>query len=299
MLSFGQPGAGAVRAWSFSPDGRWFAYVYSPNGSNWFLRIVALQNVVRANGTTIPQWSTPVSGVGTVFTAPWNNGNFGWAGSNAVTSRGITAPNTYTLHVACPLVAAGAAMSYTVQKSVIPGQFDWAFRVGPCGEKVALVPLGGGFLEFVSTATAALVQPSQNNVPWAISGAVTNLTTQGHGANSLLVSRPGGNISIDDPECFQVVGGVRVRVDRVKASTLPNANQGIVHVGEAFISLLPAGQRRWAKVPNINGWGKGGESHWCLLAQAIAPPVTPPPWNPVSPFPGGAQNCAQRNIFIA
>ena len=51
-FNFGLVASGR-RAWAWSPDGRLFAYAGSPNGSDWFLTIVALQAITRSNGTTV------------------------------------------------------------------------------------------------------------------------------------------------------------------------------------------------------------------------------------------------------
>src|SRR4051812_39321500 len=74
--------ASGRRAWAWSPDGRYFAYVGSPNGTDWFLTIVALQNITRANGTTVNKGSVAAQSNG-IFAGLWNTSNFGWAGSKA------------------------------------------------------------------------------------------------------------------------------------------------------------------------------------------------------------------------
>jgi hypothetical protein len=96
-------------------------------------------------------------------------------------------------------------------------------------------------------------------------------------------------------------------VDRVKASTLPSGNLGVLSIGSAAVGLIKAGQKAWVQVPNTNpaGWGNQGEQHWCLLAQAYTSDnaTVKKPWNGqmVSPpaFPLALANCAQRNVMIS
>jgi hypothetical protein len=159
----------------------------------------------------------------------------------------------------------------------------------------------------ISTATAAQIQFKQNNLPISISstGASVSLTTTAHTAKGVTVNTGNGTtVAVDDPDCASVGGGVTVRVDRVKASTLPSANLGVVAVGSADISQLLIGKSAWVQVPNTAGWANQSEPHWCLLAQAYTSDGTTVPraWNGqmTAPpaFPVANENCAQRNIEI-
>lgn len=93
-----------------------------------------------------------------------------------------------------------------------------------------------------------------------------------------------------------------VRVDRVKSTTLPSANLGVLPVGTAVLGKLQVGKNIWVQVPNQNGWANQSEKHWCLLAQAytVDGATVPRPWDgqATNPFPIANENCAQRNIEI-
>jgi len=62
----------STRAWAWSPDGRLFAYAYSNTGSNWFLKIVALQSFIRADGSIASPGTLLVSGSAGGFSLPWD-----------------------------------------------------------------------------------------------------------------------------------------------------------------------------------------------------------------------------------
>jgi len=132
------------------------------------------------------------------------------------------------------------------------------------------------------------------------------ITTNTHGINGVTVDTGGTNVMVDDPDCTFVGGGVRVHVDRVKASTLPSANLGVLSVGTAALGLSRVNSSYWVQVPNQNTilWDNQGEQHWCLLAQSYTPDGTtiPSPWDGQAatppPFPVSLENCAQRNIGI-
>ena len=69
-------------------------------------------------------------------------------------------------------------------------------------------------------------------------------------------------VLVDDPDCTFVGDGIVARVDRVKASTLPTANLGVLAVGTASAFSLKKGDApRWVQVPNTNGWANLGEEH--------------------------------------
>jgi hypothetical protein len=133
-----------------------------------------------------------------------------------------------------------------------------------------------------------------------------SITTRQAGANGVDILRgPAATVTtVDDPECTQVNSGTLVRVDRVKASTLPTANLGVQAVGLSNAGPLSVGQSRWVQVANANGWVNQSEPHWCLLAQTYTADGTTVarPWfgnyNLPPPFPVALENCAQRNIHI-
>lgn len=313
--SFGLSASGR-RAWAWSPDGRFFAYVSSPYGPDWYLTIVALQNITRSNGSTVLKGQVAVTDSG-VFAGSnplqyWTNSNFGWAGSKAVIASGAYVGGSgFTVSLACP-----EAQSPNVWGNLFPtfpGQVDWAFLVSPCGSVVAFAPKRlvstappqDFFL--ISTATAIQTQFRKNNVPTSISstGANVSITTIAHTANGVTVNTGNGTTdTVDDPDCTLVGGSITIRVDRVKASTLPTANLGVLPIGTAVLGKLQVGNYSWVQVPNQNGWANQSEKHWCLLAQAYTVDGTTVlrPWNGQAtnppPFPIANENCAQRNIEI-
>lgn len=314
-FQFGLSASGR-RAWAWSPDGRFFAYVSSPNGPDWYLTIIALQNITRSDGSTVLKSQVAVTASG-LFPGSnplqyWTNSNFGWTGSKAVIASGAYAGGSgFTVSLACP-----EAPSPNVWGNLFPtfpGQVEWAFLVSPCGSVVAFAPKRlvstappqDFFL--ISTATATQTQFRKNNAPTSISstGANVSITTTVHTANGVTVNTGNGTtVTVDDPDCTLVGGGITVRVDRVKASTLPSANLGVLPIGTALLGKLQVGKNSWVQIPNQNGWANQSEKHWCLLAQAYTVDGTtvPRPWNGQAtnppPFPIVGENCAQRNIEI-
>jgi hypothetical protein len=305
--------ASGRRAWAWSPDGRFFAYVASPNGTDWYLTVIALQNITKSNGTVVAKGQEALSGVNGLFNGLWNNGNFGWAGSKAVIASGVGAGGgTIARTVACPEAAPTNAYGETIPDS--PGQIGWAHLASPCGSVVAFVPkilttsAGSRNAYLISTATAKVVPFKSNNVATTvtISGANPSITTVTHTANGVRVNTGSTTQNVDDPDCTVVGGGVAAWVDRVKASTLPSANLGVVSVGSGVVGLIRTGQSAWVQVPqqNASGWANQGERHWCLLGQAYTSDGTTvaKPWNGQAtsppPFPVSRNNCAQRNIEI-
>jgi hypothetical protein len=310
-FSFGLSASGR-RAWGWSPDGRLFAWVGSPNGNDWYLTIVTLAPLTRSDGTILAAGHIALQANG-LFNGPWNASNFAWAGSKAVIASGVAAGGGQTaLVVACPESPGGASYGDLLLNSA--GQIDYVYLVSPCGSVVAVVPkilnaaAGSRDAYLVSTATAVVVPFKINNAPTSVTivGLNPSLTTLAHGARGTRVNTgSGATVDVDDPDCTLVGGGVRVTVDRVKASTLPSGNLGVIAVGtgSALGSLLHA-HSAWVQVVNSNGWANQSEPHWCLLAQAYTADDTtiPKPWNGqlASPpaFPIALINCAQRNIQI-
>jgi hypothetical protein len=70
--------AGDRRAWGWSPDGRLFAHVKSISGGHWWLTVVALADITRANGTVVKKGQVAVTDSGMFGGVPsWTNANFG------------------------------------------------------------------------------------------------------------------------------------------------------------------------------------------------------------------------------
>lgn len=296
------------RAWGWSPDGRYFAYASSTSGPDWSLVIVALQNTTRADGTVVLKGQTSASTVG-VYTGAFSPTTFGWAGSRAVVSSGKNNVGIART-VLCPEAAGSATWGETVPD--FPGQLDWSYLVSPCASVIAFVPrvlvaaIGSRNAYLVLVTQASITPFKKNNVPTVvtISGPNPTINTLGHTANGVSIVTGGGTITVDDPDCTGVATGITVHVDRVKASTLPSGNLGVVPVGSANVGPLSVGTKRWVQVPPPAAWANQSETHWCLLAQAyttdkVAIPVA---WNgqaaSPSAFPQSLDNCAQRNIDI-
>jgi hypothetical protein len=302
------------RAWAWSNDGRLFAHVMSVNGNDWYLTIVALQDVQRSNGTVVPRGQAAVSNASGIFAGQWTNAQFGWAGSKAVVSAGASPSGGIVRSVSCPEAPANNTWGDLIP--AFPGQIDWVHVVSPCGSVVAFVPkilqpaAGSRGVVLVSTATAQETHfKRNNNVPTSVditgNPPEPSITTNQHAALGVAVDTGSGTSVVDDPDCTLVGGGIRVTVDRVKASTLPSANLGVLPVGTAALGVLRQGQSAWVQVPNTNasGWANQSERHWCLLAQAYTADGTiPRSWNGQAsnppPFPVTSQNSAQRNIEI-
>jgi hypothetical protein len=322
------------RAYAFSPDGRFLVYVVSINltaagaASPWLLSIFALQPFSRADGTTVAPGSVIVSKQSST-SWNWTGSNFLWVGSSAVLASGPDdnqkpAPNSQLeWNLLCPSApAASSVWSFLSPWPTIPtnaagipqGALDrWFYLVGPCESVIAFAPnvTSQATCDFVlvSLSTALTISFTQNNAPITVTAhdVFPSITTTTHTANGVSIDR--GNhdfLSVDDPECTAVAQTVQVAVDRVKASTLPTANLGVVAVGQASAGPLPVGTFKWVQVPNLNGWANQGEEHWCLLAQAFTLDGTtiPRPWNGQMmggppQFPITDVNCAQRNIMIS
>ena len=300
------------RTWGWSPDGRMFAYIYEPGNSpsssgesSWEMGVIALQPITLSDGTTAPI-GAPIAVASGRFDGVWTQGQFGWAGSQAVVAQGaawdlfahffLGAPNAEVVTIVCPLappasLPGGATWSDTKSFSTvitgtppftppIPHQdrVDWMCLVSPCGSYVAVVPrildpsAPPQTIVLVATADAQEVTFRRNNV--AVSGitstgATLSITTNSHTALGVTIDTGNGTtVVVDDPECTFVGGGVVVRVDRVQASTLPTANLGVLPIGTAALSALQQNGFSWVQVPNQNGWANQSEKHWCLLAQA-------------------------------
>jgi hypothetical protein len=309
-FNFGSP-AGGRRTWAWSPDGRFFAHAASTGGNAWALKIVTLQAIPLPDGTTVAAGVGVVSTTG-AFAAAWNQNQFGWAGSKAVVVAGTATAGVIALTVACPEVHAPGNV-YTESLPAPPAQIDYSFLVSPCASVVAIMPrvldvaAGTRDARLVSTASASIIPFRQGNANFTVTVVSANpsMTTNSHTANGVRINTgAGATVDVDDPDCTAVGGGAVVHVDRVKASTLPSANLGVVHVGTSAASAIAPGQSRWVQVPPPNGWINGNETHWCLLAQTFTsdPTVIPQPWDGhTSPtaFPLAAVNTAQRNIDIA
>ncbi len=329
------------RAWGWSPDGRFLAYAVSGGQimgtgvgatSDWKLSVFALQAFTRTDGTTVAPGSAVVSTQsGAIWS--WTQSNFRWVGSSAVLASGPGDPEKppasanwqMEWHLLCPSapVAAPNVWSVTSPAPTIPtgpggplGALDkWVYLVSPCESVIAFAPnLSAQATAHFVVVSLAQAQPTaftQNNVSKPVPAIATQpkITTNQHTANGVTIDIGDGNMAhfmtVDDPDCTAVSQTVQVAVDRVKASTLPSGNLGVIAVGQASAGPLRMGMFQWVQVPNLNGWANQGEEHWCFLAQAFTLDGTtiPRPWNgqgAMPPaFPVSDDNCAQRNIMIS
>lgn len=311
-------------AWAWSPDGKLFAYVHSStpyfpgnpsaNPIDWNLVVVALDNITRYDGSTVSVRNSVCRHSGILnapnLTQAWNNSNFGWAKSNAIIASGAFLGQHQR-----DIISPYSPNSKLENLAFTPDpDIEWENLVSPCGSMVACMPkkrttnAPNTNFEFVSTRTGdRLLELKLFNRSIPIpqcTGSNPSITTVRAGAAGLAINTgdPAAPIiSADEPDCTFIGGGVRVRVDRVKASTLPSGNLGVVGVGESASSVLEKGKYAWVEVPQLNNWDNQSEPHWCLLAQAYTTDgmVIPKPWNGQTAFPVSLENCAQRNIEIS
>jgi hypothetical protein len=320
------------RAWDWSPDGRFLGYAaagtmtVTGGAVDWTLSVLALQFFTRADMSTVPAGGVIVS---ELSNGPWiwTQANFRWAGSSAVLASGpgdpIKPPLVATVpplqwRLLCPAAPAGG----NVWRDVSPlgaganGNIDrWLYLPSPCESVIALTPnLSAQATEdirLVSLSTASRTTFKRNNLPVTVQCVATapKITTAAHVANGVSIDIGNGLVAsfvtVDDPDCTAIAQSAQVVVDRVKASTLPTANLGVLAVGQASAGPLAVGAVKWVQVPNMIGWANQSEPHWCLLAQAFTLDGTtiPRPWDGQAatppPFPLQDENCAQRNIMIS
>jgi hypothetical protein len=313
VVTLGNPASGR-RAWGWSsPGNHFFAYAYGPSasGTDWRLKVFALNGATRIDGGAIApgtkvleypaSMATPIQ-----YSAPWTANNFRWIQGEAILCFGTPASGTgISRAVACFRTAAG-----TTYPELVPAGLTWLYRASPCGSRIAFMaqvtPPATRAITFVSTETGAVTSARINNVatPVSTDGQTPTITTNAHTARGVAINPgSGATIFVDDPDGTAATRGLEVRVDRVKASTLPSANLGVLPVGSAAGGPIPPGGFAWVQVPNTTGWSNQGETHWCLLAQAYSVSTAiPQPWHgdvaSPPPFPANLPNCAQRNIHI-
>lgn len=202
------------RAWAWSPDGRFFAYVSSANGPDWDLTIVALQEVRRSDCSVVGKGSVAAraSGLFAAGQSPlqyWNNGQFGWAGSKAVSASGAYSGGSGIIRsLLCP-ESPGPNNFWTELIPDRAGQIDWVNLVSPCGLAVAFTPkklnASAPPLEFllVSTASAQQTHFRKNNAALSITGTgpTPSITTNRHANNGVRIDTGDGTtIDVDDPD---------------------------------------------------------------------------------------------------
>ena len=212
------------RAWAWSPDGRFFAYVSSANGPDWNLTIVALQETRRSDCSIVSKGNVAATASG-IFAAGqsplqyWNNSNFGWAGSKAVSASGAYSGGSGILRsLACP----EAPIANNFWTELIPdraGQIDWVYLVSPCGLAVAFTPKKlnpfAPPLDFllVSTASAQQTHFRKNNAAQSIAttGSNPSITTNRHADNGVRIDTGDGTkIDVDDPDSILRAGLCKV-----------------------------------------------------------------------------------------
>lgn len=226
-VSFGSCGS-KRRGWSWSSDGNYFAYVCSPNGPDWSLTIVALQDLRRADCSLLKKGAiaATASGVFAGQSAPqwWTNANFGWLGSKAVVANGAYSGGSGSIRkLVCPEASGSRVWSELVPDRA--GKIGWAFLSSPSGNAIAFAPqklnVSAPQIDFVliSTATAKPGHFSKNGSTQSITatGPSPSITTNQHAANGVRVNQGDGTtIDVDDPD-----GTLRVGICKVQSFTFP------------------------------------------------------------------------------
>jgi hypothetical protein len=289
--------------------------------SDWKLSIFALQTFTDSEGTVFSPGDEIVSQSGAVWT--WTNFFFRWAGSNAVLALGPNYPDQplqlnnadiLEWYALCPSAPANSKVWHMFaphKNGTIGTLSSWSYVFSPCESFVAfmghMAAQGQADIVLLSTEQGTTAQFRINNVPTTIAtnGPSPSITTAAHTARGVTIKLGDGmvtsTIQVDDPECTALPDTVQVAVDRVRASTLPTANLGVMSVGQASAGPLSVTDPpKWVQVPNqnMNLWANSGEQHWCLLAQAFTADVDGQAVSP-PPFPNADENCAQRNIMIS
>jgi len=221
-VGFGSCGS-KRRAWAWSPDGNYFAYVSSANGPDWNLTIVALQDLRRADCSLLKRGSFAATASG-VFAGQsnsqwWTTANFGWLGSKAVIANGAYAGGSGSVRtLVCP-----EAPGSRVWSDLVPdysGKIDWVFLSSPSGNAVTFAPkklnASAPQIEFilVSTATARAGQFAKNGVARSIiaTGPSPSITTNQHAINGVRIDTGDGTtIDVDDPDCTSGVAICKVQ----------------------------------------------------------------------------------------
>jgi hypothetical protein len=298
------------RAWGLSPDKHFLAFVYGPtaNANDWQLKVVALEGARDINNVGLidltPMLTYP-SGTGhETYTAGWSKADFLWVGSQAVFTKGTTAPTTVRRALSCFRIPGNPSWGTAVDQET----GTWLYLASPCGSRLAYLKTSvAAPIMFMSTETSGNEQPETGGVPGSPPSTAgtppisPSITTVAHLASGVSVNLgSGAPVLIDDPDLTAWRGGLQVVADRLPLSTSPSGptNQPI---GIAAGPVLLPTETAWLQFPPPV-WTNFGQEHWCLVAQGFQPSVgIPRTWNSSGTpgtFPIGDANSAQRNITI-
>jgi hypothetical protein len=309
-VNFGFPLSGC-RCWGWSPDGKFFAYVFGPttgNKNDWRVTILALDDARRFDGTTIVPTPLRVKSLTTYapastikYTSQFTLANFGWVGSSGFFATGIDTAGEITRTVLCLRTSAVIAV-----EDPVPTTTSWLYQASPCGSQLACLPESTPTnkiaIKWISTVDAALVSAYVSGVSTTVKtdGAGPQIETIKHTRLGVSVSPGTGTPTfIDDPDETATLGGLTVKVDRIQASTWLGT-QNVRAIGVAAGPEIAAFSSAWVQVPPPPNWINDNDQHWCLVAQAYDVGLGLKRLWPdtVAVFPTDKERCAQRNIII-
>lgn len=317
-MSFGSTLISATaHAWALNGDKTLFAYAATTTANpttaasvDWWIWITKVDAGAFTGSPTLNRIATDT--LDTAFVAAL----FGWAGTGVV----IQGPSTLAGGLKVTLAALPmASISFPLPINMGTGLTGWIVVASPCGSAVAMAPQKSSATatpdpDFILalTATASSGAFKQNGVPVATGiagllhsdGPNPSFKTVNHHALGVQIDTGGGvassMVTVDDPDCTFLGGGVTVRVTRVQSTSIPSSGMGLMDVGMASLGTVNSGAAAWVKVPVTTSWQNMGSSgHWCLLAEGYNK-VTIQPWDEVSDYSVGSfLNRAQRNIQIS
>jgi hypothetical protein len=300
--------------WSWSPGGRFFAYVHrdlsvSPT---WTVSVIAASAftktppAVGATPITVTAGAVLDTVGPTLSASPQaiSGVNLGW--NPAGTCLHIDQPplpnqpplEKYHLWI-CPLAGTtGLAQTYSLNSILMSGE-ALSFLYSPCGDLAAILRTPGGPLVLIDLRTALETPARANNVVTSVSvtGASPTITTTGQGRLGLTLTQA-SSTAIDNPECLKG-GSVTVEARRVLCSTMPGAMAPVqVGSGPSAAAIWP-GASIWVEIPRhrFTRLGTVSPEHWCMQARADGTTNgdPAPAW---SAFVIADRHFAQRNVAI-
>lgn len=259
------------RAWGWSPDGRFFAYVFGPtagDNKSCVMRVYALDGATRFDGSALTPGTKlveyPLTGT-MKLAADFDNATFHWVGSNGLIAIGALASGGSLLR---------ALASF---RNATPGTYphlavatpNVQHLVSPCGSTIAYVEPSGARVTWVSTVTGGLreSQVDTGDMPVDTSGPSPSIETIKHTARGVEVRGSGAPFLVDDPDHTADFNGLDVIVHRMNLGTVL-AGAAAITVGRAGGPRIAAGASAWIQIPKPNNWANNGTEHWCLVAQA-------------------------------
>lgn len=307
--------------WSWSPDGRFFAYVRveRPVGGTptWTVSLIATAAysktppaagatpVTVAAGTTLATIGPRHSASPQAITGV----NLGWNPASTclhVDEPPLPAQNPLQReHLwICPFAGTTTAAStfhFTSLTAPVGSGPTQAFRFvySPCGDLAAIVPTPAGTLELIDLRTAMTVPTRANNITTtiAITGSAPTLATTGVGRLGLTLTQMSVP-AIDNAECLKG-GAVVVEAQRVLCSTVTPAMAPVPLASGASAAAIWPGMAIWVEIPRhrFTRIGTISPEHWCLQVRGdgAANGDSAPP---MSAFNIAGRHFAQRNVVI-